>query len=224
MSSRPSAVAIFDLDRTITRAGTFTPFLLHCTPGALTKAFRVLQGVGAASAYLAGYGTRGVLKARMLKLSIAGAPRAKVRAWSEDFVMRWSKTHIRPGALAAIARHRAADDRLVLATASFDFYASVFAEQLGFDHVIATPSVWDGDERLCAALGGDNCYGAAKLAAVQSYLGALSAHAHIVAYSDHRTDLELLRWAHEGIVVNPNGPLRSLARAGNLSVVDWNKP
>ena len=223
MSSPSSAVVVFDLDRTVTRAGTFTPFLLYCMPLGLTLAGRMLRGFLAAIAYVAGRGTRSSFKARLLDLSIAGASRAQVQAWSDGFVKRWAQTHIRPGALATIARHRAAGDHLILATASFDFYAQVFAEYLGLNHTIATASAWDDGGRLCAAVSGENCYGAAKLAAVQTYVAGLPGTTRVVAYSDHPTDLGLLRWADKGWAVNPNGELRRLALAHNLPVVDWNK-
>ncbi len=223
MSSPSAVVAVFDLDRTLTRAGTFTPFLLHCVPGGIRLGTQVLRGLRAAFGYAFGQSTRGSLKARMLDLTIAGASRAQVRAWSDAFVARWMLAKLRPGALATLARHRAAGDHLVLATASFDFYAAIFAERLGFDHTIATTSVWDKEGQLCAALEGENCYGAVKFAAVKAYVGALPAPAHVVAYSDHHTDIDLLRWAHEGVAVNPSGGLRRLAEVHNLRVVDWNR-
>lgn len=213
------AVAIFDLDRTVTRAGTYTPFVLHCAPLGLGSLGRVAGALGAAAAYALG-GTRRDFKARMLELFIAGASRAQVTAWAQSFVARWLETQVRPGALAAIARHRAAGDHLVLATASFDFYAQVFGDRLGFDYVIATGSVWDTEGRLCAALAGENCYGAVKLTAVQNYL-ATQSPTRIVAYSDHHSDLGLLRLAQEGVAVNPNAKLRRLAQEHKLAVVDW---
>lgn len=218
-----AAVAVFDLDRTVTRAGTYTPFLLSCTPPGLGMARGVSKALTGAAAYQLGLISRGDLKARMLEASIAGATRDQVDAWSEAFVSRWLHTHIRPGATAAIARHRAAGDRLVLATASFDFYARVFAARLGFDDVIATVSVWDDSGRLRAALAGENCYGAVKLAAVQGYLAGRPSPARVVAYSDHHTDFALLRWAQEGVAVNPNAKLRRLAEAHDMTVVDWDK-
>jgi phosphatidylglycerophosphatase C len=212
----PPALALFDLDRTVTRAGTYTPFLLHCMglrPGA------VLKALAAAVTYKLGGMTRDALKARMLEVSIAGASRAQVTAWAESFV---SACSLRPGAKAAIARHKAAGDRLVLATASFDFYVQVFAKHLGFDDIVATVSVWDEKDCLRAALDGDNCYGAAKVVAVKRYLAAHPA-SRITAYSDHHTDFEFLRMADEGIAVNPNAKLRKLAQAHGLPIVDWER-
>ena len=220
MLSIPAA-AVFDLDRTITRSGTYTPFLLHALPLGPRVFWNFLRGLPTLARYHAGRVSRAALKEKMLHYSIAGTPREQIETLSDAFVERWLETRIRPGARAAIARHRAAGDHLVLATASFDFYAQVFAERLGFDHLISTASVWDDSDRLCAQVDGDNCYGQAKLAAVKAYFSNLPSSARVVAYSDHHSDLDLLRWAHEGVAVNPDSKLRRISPAHNLSVVDW---
>ncbi len=221
-TTRP-VVAVFDLDRTITRAGTYTPFLLHCAPAMPATVVRMAAALGAMAAYAAKRITRGALKARMLELFIAGATRPQVAAWAAEFVGRWLRSHLRPGAVRAIEAHRTAGHRIILVTASFDFYAQIFADRLGFHHLIATESVWDQSECLCPALAGDNCYGPAKLAAVKSYLAKQPQRSHIIAYSDHHSDCELLRWADQGVAVNPNGRLRALAQRHGLAIADWSQ-
>lgn len=214
----PPGIAVFDLDGTITRRGTFTPFLFHCA-GRLGLSRAGLAGacLPALAAYGVGLNSRGALKARMLSLSIAGRSTAEVAGWAQGFARAWLGSEIRPGARAAVARHKAAGDRLVLATAAFDFQARPFAAALGFDHMIATASVWENG-LLMPALGGANCRGAAKLAAVQAYAGDARVTA---AYSDHHADFDLLRWAGAGVAVNPTRRLRALARASGLAVEDW---
>jgi HAD superfamily hydrolase (TIGR01490 family) len=170
--------------------------------------------------YAIGRTPRSALKVRMLGLLLAGATRAEVSRWAEEFVAAWARD-LRPGALAAIARHRANGHRLVLVTASFDFTAQAFAKALGFDEVIATVSVWDEEERLVAAIAGENCYGPAKLVAVKAALAAHASRPSVIAYSDHHSDFELLRWADEGIAVNPSPTLRRLATAHGMAIADW---
>jgi HAD superfamily hydrolase (TIGR01490 family) len=215
-------VVIFDLDRTITRAGTYTPFLLFCAPRRPRTLLGVVLGAGAMVAYVLKFIGRGTLKAWMLRQFIAGSSRVQVAAWSARFVGAWMKSRVRPGALEAIERHRAAGDRMVLVTASFDFYAQVFADRLGLHGTIATASVWDDQGRLVAALGGENCYGAAKLAAVKRVFPTIEPRPRVVAYSDHHTDFELLCWADEGVAVNPSARLHQLAAAKGMRVVNWN--
>lgn len=218
MASAEPRIAIFDLDRTVTRQGTYTPFLLHCAR-AMGRAplAMITAALPAVTAYGLGIRSRGEFKALMLECSIAGRSRAEVMAWASGFA---DLTQIRPGAQSAIARHRAAGDRLVLATASFDFYAQVFADALGFDDLIATGSVWP-DEVLAPALAGENCYGPAKLGAVRAYVERINPRPRVVVYSDHHSDFELLRWADEGVAVNPSNGLRRLARAHGLTIEDW---
>lgn len=219
--SAPARIAFFDLDRTITRSGTYSPFLLHCTRSHPSRYSRVPLALAAMGAYVARKTSRAALKARMLDLFIAGATRDEVAAWAEAFVARWMQIQVRPGALNAIENHQKAGDQVVMATASFDFYAHHFGARLGLDHTIATVSVWDDADRLCAAVGGENCYGPAKIAAVEKYLSQFEVRPQFVFYSDHHSDFELLKMADEGIAVNPNKKLRALASQNGMQVVDW---
>lgn len=216
-------VAVFDLDRTITRRGTFTPFLMHCVPAHQRTLERLPIAIWLTAIYAFGMISRDDVKARMLDVNIVGASRTQVAAWADSYVELCLESYVRPGALAAIKKHQAAGHHLVLATASFDFYAQVFADMLGFDHLIATRSVWDDRGRLRAALGGENCYGRVKFNAVQDYVAAMIPRPRVVAYSDHHSDVDLLRWADEGVAVNPNGGFRRMAAAHGFSIADWER-
>ncbi len=214
-------VAVFDLDRTITRMGTFTPFLVHCVPPGQRTLERLPMAMWLTAIYHLGLISRDKVKARMIDVNIVGSSRAQIAAWADTYVEKCLEGHVRPGALAAIRQHRAAGHHLVLATASFDFYAQVFADILGFDRLIATKSVWDERGRLRAALAGENCYGQVKFNAVQDYVAALIPRPRVIAYSDHHSDVELLRWADEGVAVNPNGRFRRMAVSNGFQIVDW---
>jgi phosphatidylglycerophosphatase C len=214
-------VAVFDLDRTITRMGTYTPFLMHCVPARQRTLERLPMAIWLTTIFALGLISRDKVKARMLDVNIVGASRAQVATWADTYIEKCLEFHVRPGALAAIKKHRAAGHHLVLATASFDFYAQVFADTLGFDHLISTKSVWDERGRLRAALAGDNCYGQVKFNAVQDYVAATIPRPRVIAYSDHHSDVDLLRWADEGVAVNPNGRFHRMARAHGFQIVDW---
>ncbi len=159
--------------------------------------------------------SRGRLKAVVQALLMGdAAPRDRVAARAAAFAARVA---LRPGAVAAIAADRAAGLEVVIATASFAFYADAIGARVGVATVVATGSVWDGD-RLRARLAGPNCYGAAKPALVAARL----AGAEIVrAYSDHVSDAPLFALAAEAVAVNPSRGLRRLARARGWRIVDW---
>src|SRR4029078_201014 len=95
---------------------------------------------------------------------------------------------IRPGARKAIERDRAQGRRLVLATASYRLYVDAIAERLGFDDVIGTGSIIGLDERVHAKIGGENCYGPAKMRMIADWVeksGLKGTHGHVRFYSDH---------------------------------------
>lgn len=221
-------LAIYDLDRTITHAPTWTPFLLR---SARTRAPWRLLLVPAAGFAALGYAARlidrGRLKQWMQRLLLGGrlAP-AAMRAAADGFADRVVATGVFAGARDRIAADRAAGYRLVLATASYRFYAATIAERLGFDDVIATESEFSDDGTLHARIAGENCYGPAKLRRIEAWLagaGIARGDAHVRFYSDHVSDAPVLAWADEPVAVNAHGPLRRLARAKGWPVEDWER-
>lgn len=217
-------VAVFDLDRTLTCQATYTPFLLASQSGRPLRQLRGLLGVAPSLlGYAANRITRAALKERMLALSLAGASREEVEERAKSFVAIWLAQQLRPGARAACAAHVEAGDHLMLATASFDFYARYFADSLGFHSVAATLSSWSEAGELLPRLDGENCYGEEKLRRVQKALPWPRETCYVIAYSDHHSDLPLLTWADEGVAVNPSRRLARAAQAEGLAIVDWDR-
>lgn len=221
VAARPVA-AVFDLDKTITRRATYVPFLLSIARCDFRKLLYAAPIAGAGLAYKLGLISRGRVKEIMLSTIVGRASRSEVAAYAEAFVAECVTRGLRSGALRAIAEHRARGHKLILATASFDFYVEPLGRELGFDSVIATRSAWDEGGRLLGRIDGENCYGAEKLRRLEEALPDLRSNHRVVAYSDSHVDLPLLRWAHEGVAVNPSRRLRRRARSDGLDVVDWN--
>jgi HAD superfamily phosphoserine phosphatase-like hydrolase len=219
----PVKVAVYDLDRTITVHGTYTPFMLHCvTRRAPWRLVFVPVVLTAMLMYVFKLIDRRILKSWMLALLLGRCPRVAATALAGSFYDTLQNTGgIRPGALQQIAKDRADGFTLVLATASFDFYAEVIGARLGFETVVATRSVWDVQDRLVAAVDGDNCYGAAKLAMLTVAIG--TAPTDRVFYSDHHSDAPCFAWAGNGEAVNPTPKLANMAAGLAITIVDWNK-
>ncbi len=51
--------------------------------------------------------------------------------------------------------------------------------------------------------------------------GLRRASLHVRAFTDHRSDSPLLRWADEAFVVNPRGKFRTEAGRDGWPVLDW---
>lgn len=221
-----SDLAIYDMDRTVTKRATYTPFLLHC---ALHRAPWRLLLLPAVLASMVAYGLRlidrGRLKEINHRLLLGGSihPRA-LKPLVDSFADKQVAGNVRPGALRSIARDKAEGRRIVLATASYRLYADAIANRLGFDDVIGTGSVIGLDERLHARIAGENCYGPAKLRMIAEWLeksGLGDRHGHVRFYSDHVSDEPVFEWADEPVAVNPHEPLRRLAKQRGWSTEDW---
>ena len=219
-------LAIYDLDRTITRRPTYTLFLIHCA--LRRQRWRLLfvpAVVVAMLAYAAGLFDRGRLKEICQSLLIGRHIHASdLRPLAESFADATVAGNVRPGAKRAIERDREQGRRLVLATASYRLYADAIAERLGFDDVIATGSVIGLDDRVHARIDGDNCYGPAKLRMIAEWVersGLTGVHGHVRFYSDHASDEPVFDWSDEPVAVNPHARLARLAATRGWAVEDW---
>ncbi|MDP9086299.1 MAG: HAD-IB family hydrolase [Pseudomonadota bacterium] len=219
-------LAIYDMDRTITRRATYTPFLLHAAR--LRGSWR-LALVPVVLGSMAAYGLKAIDRARLKEINhrlLLGYALSddELQPLIEAFAEQTLRENIQPGAVRAIARDRAEGRRLVLATASYALYVEAIAERLGFDDVIATKSVRGADGRLIARIDGDNCYGPAKLRMIRQWIDDEQIErGRVRFYSDHVSDALVFEWADEAVAVNPSRGLRKLAIQRDWEVADWSR-
>ncbi|GAA4769136.1 hypothetical protein GCM10023219_14110 [Stakelama sediminis] len=219
-------LAIYDMDKTITRAPTWTPFLIHTARARAPWRLALLPMAMLASAgYMLKVIDRARLKQITQRLIVGGRIGPEDRqALARAFADTVMEKGILAGALDRIRADRAAGYRLVLATASYRFYAAEIAARLGFDDVVATESRYAPDGDLLPKIEGENCYGHAKLAMIRDWMAAEGidrANAHIRFYSDHVSDAPALAWADEAFAVNAHDPLKRLAGERGWTCLDW---
>ena len=219
-------LAIYDMDRTITRLPTFTYFLLHAARR--RQPWRLLM------APLVGI--------TLLLYTLRLIDRARLKVWNqsllvgrsihsedlapiaESFANKTLVKNVMHDARARIAADQAEGYTLVMATASYRLYADAIARKLGFDVTIATNTLAGLDTRIMAKIDGENCYGPAKLRMVTAWMhdaGIARDDAHVRFYSDHVSDSPAMDWADEAYAVNAHGPLRRLAKAKGWAILDW---
>jgi HAD superfamily hydrolase (TIGR01490 family) len=220
-------LAIYDMDKTVTRKATFTPFLLHAARRLAPWRFVLLPAV--AFTGLA-YGLKLIDRARLKELNyrllIGHVQPGRLEPVIRSFADAQVATNILPGARARIAEDKAAGRRLVLATASYRLYAAAIAQRLGFDDVIGTVQELDANGRVMARIDGANCYGAAKHDMILAWLrqeGLERDALHIRFYSDHVSDAVVHHWADEPYATNPHQRLLDVAKAEGWEVLDWSK-
>ena len=221
-----SELAVYDMDKTITRRPTYVPFLMHCAVRRAPWRLLLLPFVGLS---LLAYALRLIDRARLKEINhhLMVGHRVhlnELKPLVESFADAQVETNIRPGGRIAIARDKGEGRRLVLATASYRLYADAIAERLGFDDVIGTGSLIGLDERVHARIGGENAYGQAKMRMIADWVeksGLKGVHGHVRFYSDHVSDLPAFEWSDEPVAVNPHPKLRRLAEERGWAVEDW---
>ena len=199
-------MALYDLDRTVTRAPTFTTFLVHmAASGNRLRLLGLPLWVVAMLGYKAKLYGRKPLKQFGLALLVGRVVRSPaLQPRIDAFVARQLARNIQPGARAQIAADRAAGVRLVLVTAAPEIYAEALARALGFEACIATRHQRDAQGHLLAAIDGENNYGGQKTAHVAAWLasqGLTRSDVHLTAYTDHASDAPILNFADTGVLV-----------------------
>lgn len=214
-------VAVFDLDGTLTRHDTLWPYLRGWARRHPSAAFWPRVALAAAAYPLRR--DRGSLKMRLIRIAMGGAGRDEVAAHTREFVAALGEAELCPGALAAVERHRAAGDRLVLLSASVDLYVPAIGRRFGFDESVCTEVAWDG-ERLDGALASPNRRGGEKLRCVLA-LRASFPGATFAAYGNARSDFSHFDAVEEATLVNAGPLLRREAAARGYRIAEWrNKP
>lgn len=220
-------VSIFDVDRTLTRLPTYSPFLIFAARRvAPWRLLFVPIVILAMLAHVARLLPRPKLKTLMHRLMIGLRLKERDAARLADaFALHLMERGLYDQGIRLIAAERAAGRRVILATAAPHFYVSALARRLGLSDVIATASSWDG-ACLTPAIAGDNCYGPAKCAMIRDYLAANGLERnglHIRFYSDHASDLTTFELCDEPFAVNPSRRLRTIAQQRGWPVLDWRK-
>lgn len=207
-------VAIYDLDKTLVRRATFTPFLAFAArklaPWRLVLLpLWVLMMLG----YRIGLYGRTGLKAAGMKLMLGRPSLQKLETVGEAFAERHlEKSGWNSAVTAMLEEDRKNGARLLIATAAFEFYARAFARRLDVEEVIATR--WDGE-----SIPGGNCYGETKRARVAEWLGGQPAEHDFRFVSDSFADRPLLDDAANPVFITNSKRRRARAEASGWSVI-----
>ncbi|HEX5264641.1 MAG TPA: HAD-IB family hydrolase [Phenylobacterium sp.] len=181
-------IVAFDFDGTLTVRDSYTSFLKwRAGPGRhVLGMFRLAP---AALAYLF-HRDRGRLKAAATREFLRGVPRERLEADARDFAERFSRSLLRPDAVAAWRRWRTDHVALVIVTASPDLIVAPFARGLGADALIGTEFAFDPQDRLTGGFATPNCRGPEKVRRLHAAFGqdlVLKA-----AYGDTGGDREMI--------------------------------
>lgn len=198
------ALAVFDLDGTITRHDTLGPYLWGYLWRHPWRLVRVVPAMLAPVRYALDR-DRGALKGAAIRTILGGLPRERIDRWSEQFVRQLLPAGLFAEALAAIAQHRKNGDRLLLMSASADLYVPRIAQALGFDEVICTQVRWRSDGRLDGRLASANRRDEEKRRCLAQVIERDSPD-RIYAYGNAGSDYAHMALASEAYMVNGPAP------------------
>lgn len=216
-------LAIYDLDRTITRIGTYTPFLIFAARRrAIWRLLLLPIWIVLMLGYVAKIYDRKALKERGFLLLIGSRITAnELATLSNAYADHVMRRNVHAGVLDLIEQDRANGYRLVLATASPDYYATPLGRLLGMDHVIATVQAQTPAGDYLWRIASPNCYGQDKLDMIRQWLddqAAAKTGMEARFYTDSSSDLPTLRWSTGPVAVNPSRKLHHIAVNNGWSV------
>lgn len=220
-------IAIYDLDRTLLRSPTFTPFLMFAARRTAPLRLLLLPvWILAMIGYRMGFYGRKPLKQFGLRLLIGDLlPDYKFAPVIAEFARQRISRDFGPAAQKSILQNRQSGARIVIATAAPEIYANEIARQIGIDDVIATQHMrQSAPPAYLARFDGENCYGAEKLRRVELWLSKQKLHRQdctITSYSDHPSDAPMLDWSDKAVLVTRSAKLAQTAHANGWVVQDF---
>ncbi len=221
-----SNLAIFDLDYTITKRGTWGRFVWMCVKRRPHVWLPLLLSAGWTQwRYKQGHLPRIRVKQAMMRWAMAGWPKEKLMAMGEAFAEREVRGGLKPGAIKALAKHREAGDEIFIASAAVDILVAPIARRLNVTHYVATDMAWDEQQRLAPGFASENCYGEEKLRRIMAVIDGSPDLQHkvpVISYSDSAADLPLLQYTQAGVAVDPKPKFEAISRTiPSLRVEKW---
>ena len=213
------ALAVFDLDGTITCRDTLLPFIFACLWPRPWRLPRMLALLPLGLAFLL-HRDRGRVKGELIRATLGGLPRPYLEQCTARYVPALLQRGVFAEALQAITRHRERGDKLLLMSASVDLYVPAIGQALGFAQTICTRVRWRQDGRLDGRLASANCRGSEKQRCLAAVL-ARDRPARVEAYGNSSADLPHMRLATQSYFIN--GSARRLRSTPSIQVLHWSQ-
>ncbi len=148
--------------------------------------------------------------------SLAGRSREGWGALRSSYFESSIVPRIGKAALALVAKHRDAGDRVVLTTATNRFLTELTAPYLGIEHLIATECEIGADACFTGRIAGTLNMREGKVKRLHDWLATQGLALHEVdttLYSDSINDLPLFEAVQHAVAVDPDEHLAAQARA-----------
>jgi HAD superfamily hydrolase (TIGR01490 family) len=144
----------------------------------------------------------------------------KLYAWRADYVEKWIRPLVAPGAAALLESHRQQGHELMIISATNLFVSEPIGAMLGVQTVLATePEIVD--DRYTGRFIGTPTYQQGKVVALSEWLAERGGElADNYFYSDSLNDLALLEQVNHPVAVSPDDNLKSIAEERGWKIID----
>jgi len=195
MTQKTNTLAVFDFDGTITKCDSLIPFLwtVAGTPRFLLNLGLLVLWV---ITFKLGFLTRQEAKEKVLALFLKGMERKKLEELGSSYAQNRLAQLIRKKALLALHDHLQAGDRVMIISASPDFYIRSWAQTVGNIEVHSTRLEFDSVGHFTGHILGKNCYGPEKVARLTAVVPDLDRYT-LVVYGDSKGDHDLYKIAQQ---------------------------
>jgi len=215
-----AGVAFFDLDRTLIAVNSASGWVRRELRLGHVGWLEAMRAAGWIGLYGLGVANMGNV-VRSAVATLRGTPEDEIRRRTLAFWEEEVRAQLRPGARAAVERHREAGDRLVLLTSSSPYMSEPIAAELGLDDWLCNrfevvDGVFTGEtlEPLC--------FGAGKIEHARAYVAERGvALTDCAFYTDSMSDLPMLELVGRPVVIDPDPRLAREAKRRGWPVEDW---
>jgi len=226
-------VAAFDFDGTLTRGGSVWKFLCALRGRSAVASAAVALTPKLVRAAVFGGPAADRAKEALFRRTLAGLDADDVARRSVEFGRAHFAAHCRIKTRVRLDWHLRQGHRVVIVSASPEYYVRAVGEELGVDAVIATRLEVGPDGRLTGSYQGRNCRGEEKLSRLRAWIRATSGSTgggpsdpggaggrpFVWAYGNSAGDRRLLEAADIGVDAGKLGKLGKLRRFRRLADV-----
>lgn len=154
-------------------------------------------------------------------MSLVGETSSFIKNRGNDFFEKYLLYTIRSKGLETVQWHRAKGHHSFIMSASPDIYVKHLSDYLNCDGYACSILDYSND-KFIGKFSGKDCIGVEKIERMQSIVQTLGINlGDSYAYSDNESDLPLLEWVGNPVVVNPTAVLQKIATGKDWKIEQW---
>lgn len=151
-----------------------------------------------------------------------GLKREEIRAILSAVLENELKQEIRANLLATLKEHQAKNHIVLLVSGTFEELLRLFGEKIGVEYVLGTRMEFREGRSTGRAIG-SACMGAEKVRRIQELINERGLEVDLsssFAYADSISDLPLLEWVGNPVVVEPEEKLQPIAQERGWRIME----